>query len=61
MSARYGTETVFFLGPKIWDILPNEIKNSKTLHIFKAKIKSWILADCSCRLCKIYVAQVGFI
>ena len=26
MSVRYGTETVSFLGPKIWDILPNEIK-----------------------------------
>ena len=28
-----------FLGPKIWDILPNEIKNSETLHKFKAKKK----------------------
>ena len=49
------------LGPKIWDILPNEIKNSETLHKFKAKIKSWIPADCPCRLCKRYVAQIGFI
>ena len=61
MSVRYGTETVSFVGPKIWDILPNEIKNSETLHKFKAKIKSWIPADCPCRLCKRYVAQVGFI
>ena len=58
---RYGTETVSLLGCKIWDILPNEIKNSETLHKFKAKIKSWIPADCPCRLCKRYVAQVGFI
>ena len=60
-SVRYGTKSVSFLGPKIWDILPNEIKNSETLHQFKAKIKSWIPIDCPCRLCKIYVAQVGFI
>ena len=53
ISVRYGTETVSFLGPKIWDILPNEIKSSE----FKAKIKSWIPADCPCRLCKRYVAQ----
>ena len=51
-----------WLGPKIWDILLNEIKNSKALHEFKAKyVKSYILADCPCRLCKRYVAQVGFI
>ena len=60
-TVRYGTETVSFSGPKIWDILPNEIKNSETLHKFKAKIKSWIPADCPCRLCKRYVARVGFI
>ena len=61
MSVRYGTETVSFLGPKTWHILPNEIKNFETLHNFKAKIKCWIPADCPCRLCERYVAQVGFI
>ena len=38
-SARYGTESISFLAPKIWEILSNEIKDSDTLQIFKAKIK----------------------
>ena len=60
-SVRHGTESVFFLAPKIWDILPKEIKDSKTLNIFKTKIKKWVPRECPCRLCKTYVPQVGFI
>ena len=58
-SVRYGTETVSFLAPKIWDILPKEIKDSESLNIFK--ITKWIPLECPCTLCKIYVPQVGFI
>ena len=59
-SVRYGTETVSFLAPKIWDILAKDIKDSESLDIFKRKIKKWILSECPCRLCKTYVPQVGF-
>ena len=58
---RYGIESLSFLAPKIWKILPSEIKDSDTLQIFKAKIKKWVPAECPCRLCKIYLPQVGFI
>ena len=36
-SVRYGTESISSLAPKIWEILPNEIKDSDTPQIFKAK------------------------
>ena len=39
ISGRYGTETVSFLAPKIWDILPKDIKDSQSLDIFKSKFK----------------------
>ena len=60
-SVRHGTESVSFLAPKIWDILPKEIKDSKTLNVFKTKIKKWVPRECPCRLCKTYVPQVEFI
>ena len=60
-SVRYGTESISSLAPKIWEILPNEIKDSDTLQIFKAKIKKWVPVECPCRLCKIYLPQAGFI
>ena len=59
-SVRYGTESISSLAPKIWEILPNEIKDSDTLQIFKVKIKKWVPVECPCRLCKIYLPQVGF-
>ena len=60
-SVRYGTESISCLAPKIWEILPSEIKDSDNLQIFKAKMKKWVPAECPCRLCKIYMPQVGFI
>ena len=60
-SVTYGSETVSFLAPKIWDILPEDIKDSESLDIFKRKAKKWIPSKCPCRLCKTYVPQVGFI
>ena len=60
-SVRYGTESISSLAPKIWEILPNEIKDSDTLQISKAKTKKWVPVECLCRLCKIYLPQVEFI
>ena len=60
-SVRYSTETVLFLAPKKWDVLPKEIKDSESLDIFERKIKKWIPWKCPCRLCKAYLPQVGFI
>ena len=60
-SMRYDTETVSFLAPKIWDILPKDIKNSESLDILTRKIKKWIPWKCPCKLCKTFVPQVGFI
>ena len=57
---RYGTERVSFLAPKIWHILPKDIKDSEFLDIFKRKIKKWIPSECPSRLCKTYEPQVAF-
>ena len=57
----YGMGSVSFSAPKIWNILPKEIKNSEMLNAFKAKIKNWVPQECHYRLCKTYVSQVGFI
>ena len=60
-SVWHGTESVSYLGPKIWDLVPNEIKESESLNGFKLKIKRWVPEGCPCRICKIYLGQVGFI
>ena len=60
-TVRYGTESLSFLGPKIWELVPLEIKSSHSLEEFKKKIKSWIPENCPCRLCKTYLHHIGFI
>ena len=57
---KYGTETISYLAPKMWSQVPNAIKSSKSLDVFKSKIRQWE-PDCPCRLCKNYLQHVGFI
>ncbi len=56
-----GSETISYRGPLIWKLVPNDIKISKSLNEFKAKIKKWKPDKCNCRICKIYIKDLGFI
>ena len=54
------TVNYILLSTKIWSLVPNAIKISKSFDVFKSKIRQWE-PDCSCRLCKNYLQHVGFI
>ena len=60
-TVGFGTETLAHLGPKIWAIIPSSIKKSKSLHLFRKEIRKWKPDKCPCRLCKIYVKDLGFV
>ena len=60
-SVYHGTESLSFLGPKIWHLVPLELKQLESLEVFKLKIKKWIPFECPCRLCRTYIQQVGFV
>ena len=34
-SVNYGLESIRFLGPKIWESLPNDLKNKESVDSFK--------------------------
>ena len=55
----YGIESVRYRGPKTWELLPDNIKQATTLAEFKTKIKR--SKDCTCRLCKTYIQNLGYI
>ena len=57
-SVYHGTESLSFLGPKIWDLVPVQLKQSESLDSFKLKIKNWVPFECACRLCTTYIQQV---
>ena len=39
-STKHGLHSFSFVGPKLWNAIPNDIKNSKTVSIFKQKLKT---------------------
>ena len=60
-ATHYGIHSATFLESKIWVMVPQNIKNCKSLQKFKRLIKMCKLEACPCRICKKYVANIGFI
>ena len=50
--ASFGTKSLRFYGPKIWNSLPYHIKSAENLLCFKNLIKSWNGSFCSCKVCR---------
>ena len=59
-SVRYGIDGLTYLGPKIWNIVREDIKKSESLNVFKTKIKKWIPGDCG-PLCRPFIQNLGYI
>ena len=59
-SVHFGEDSLRFLGPKIWNIIPEEVRKSDTLEIFQDNIKKWN-PTCTCRLCKTYLEGLGYV
>ena len=60
-SVYHGSESASYLGPKIWEQIPNAIKNKDSLIGFKKEIKKWIPLNCPCRICKTFIPNLGFV
>ena len=58
-TTHHGIQYVRFLRPKIWGMVPENIKNCKSLQEFKRLIKVWKPKACPCRICKKYVAKIS--
>ena len=60
-TTTYGIDTISFKGPQIWQDLPQDIKNSDSLNLFKFNIKRYGTSTCHCKLCKNFIPYVGYI
>ena len=54
-TVRYELQTIYYMGSKIWNVVPKEIKQIITLNALKAIIKIWKLENCPCRICRTYL------
>ena len=41
-----GLETLSYRAPKLWTLLPEEIKQRNTINLFKNDLKQWICKEC---------------
>ena len=46
-SVFHGSESILYSGPKIWDIVPLELKELTNVVAFKEVIKEWMCV-CAC-------------
>ena len=60
-TVNNGIETIRYRGPITWELVPPGIKQSKSLSEFKERIKKWKPEGCTCRLCKTYISNLGFL
>ena len=60
-ATYYSLSSIKILAPQLWELVPQSVRKCKNLNEFKTKIKSWYPDHCACRLCKTYIAQLGFI
>ena len=60
-TMTYGEQSISYLAPRIWKLVPKDIKEIPTLKMFKHKVKSWIPEECPCRLCRTYIPNLGFL
>ena len=54
VRSSHGSESILYLDPKIWDVVPLELKP------LNKDIKRWKPKNCPCRLCKKYVPNRPF-
>ena len=60
-TTAYGLRSLKYFAPKIWNMVPIDIRNSDSLSEFTTKIKSWKSVTYPCNLCRTFVGQVGYI
>ena len=60
-GVHYGTESLSYLAPKVWERIPNNIETLENLPRFKKAIENSKPDVCLCRRCRLYIPQVGFV
>ena len=60
-TKKFGLDRIANRASQLWKNVPEEIRNSTLLPMFKKKIKKVPLISCSRNCCRKYIHHVGFI
>ena len=50
-TTRFGTKSLRTLGPHLWNLLPENIKSTKSFIELKNFTKTWPSPNCNCDIC----------
>ena len=54
-TTSFGVKSIPHLENKLWQILPQEIKQLNSMPIFKKQIRCWNGGESNCSPCKVYI------
>ena len=60
-AVYFGLETISYRSLQFWSLLPVHMKQLNSLDQFKRSVRQWVCNTCPCRLCKVYLQNVGFL
>ena len=60
-AVHFATEFITNLGPKLWKLVPDKLKNTSKLSVFKSKIKTWTTDNYPVTLNKTLIKNLGFV
>ena len=60
-TVNHGLESFSYIGSKFWGSIPSNMKEMDSINEFKHVIKIWKPDLCSCRLCKVYLQNIGYL
>ena len=60
-TVNYRLEIFSYIDSKLWDSIPSHMKELDSINEFKHVNKTWKLDLCSCRLCKVYLQNIGYL
>ena len=60
-TAYFGLEMISYRSPQLWSLLQEHMRQLNSLDQFKRSVRQWVCNTCPCRLCEVYLQNVGFL
>ena len=60
-TVYFGLDTISYRSPQLWSLLPEHMRQLNFIDQFKRNVRQWVCNICPCRLCKVYLQNVGFL
>ena len=60
-TCNYSLNSLRYFASKVWSIIPMSLKNIDNVEKFKSEIKKWKPKECSCKLCRSFIQNLGYI